>query len=269
MKQKNLVSLSVAFAFLALSITGILLYIKQKAHAVEITHTIFGLVFVGFAVFHIINNWSSITGYSKERSAGKFKKEFIVAGLAFAVILAGAATELLEPVAEAGRIFAPKRERPERLVFEEVKTNQDLQGTALRILVETNRETELPIVAAWVEDSARGFVGNLFVPTQILVMPESEEEAREGHFDHAPFKAEELPVFVKKATDKNANSPKETPRESFMINTKTIAKGSFFVVLEVKSKDKTELYEGQISDGIAKLKANSGSLLKSVLVEVL
>ena len=54
MKKKNLISLSVAFAFLALSITGILLYVKQKAHAVEMTHTIFGLIFVSFAIFHII-----------------------------------------------------------------------------------------------------------------------------------------------------------------------------------------------------------------------
>jgi len=61
MKKKNIISLSVAFAFLALSITGILLYVKQKAHAVEMTHTIFGLIFVSFAVFHIVNNWSSIT----------------------------------------------------------------------------------------------------------------------------------------------------------------------------------------------------------------
>ena len=109
MKRKNIISLSVAFAFLSLSITGILLYIKQKAHAVEITHTVFGLIFVGFAIFHIVNNWSSITGYSKERTSGIFKKEFIIAFLVFGVVLAGTASEILEPVAEAGKIFAGKK----------------------------------------------------------------------------------------------------------------------------------------------------------------
>ena len=104
-----------AFAFLSLSITGILLYIKQKAHAVEITHTIFGLIFVGFAIFHIVNNWSSITIYSKEKTSGKFQKEFIIAGLVFGLVLVGTVTEVLEPVAEAGRFLRGKNRREQRI----------------------------------------------------------------------------------------------------------------------------------------------------------
>ena len=168
MKKKNLISLSVAFAFLALSITGILMYVKQKAHAVEITHTIFGLIFVGFAIFHIVNNWSSITAYSKERKSGKVQKELIIVGIAFVVILVAAATELLEPVAEAGRIFAEKRPpRTEQLTFNEVITNKDAKGTPLNIMVQKAKDSELPVVAIWVEDSAHNFVENLFVPAKM------------------------------------------------------------------------------------------------------
>ena len=163
MKRKNIISLSVAFAFLSLSITGILLYIKQKAHAVEITHTVFGLIFVGFAVFHIINNWSSITGYSKEKKSGKFQKEFTIAGLMFGLVLVGTVTEVLEPVAEAGKIFAGKKKRVGKLSFEEVKTNQEVKGTSLRILLEESKEIELPVVVAWVEDADHKFINNLFV----------------------------------------------------------------------------------------------------------
>lgn len=273
MKRKNIISLSVAFAFLSLSITGILLYIKQKAHAVEITHTVFGLTFVGFAIFHIVNNWSSITGYSKERTSGKFKKEFIIAFLVFGVVLAGTASEILEPVAEAGKIFAPKRpKRPENLSFEEVKTNQDAKGTALRILVEKNKATELPIVAIWVEDVDHKFMENIYVPGKEAKMPESEEEASEGHFDISNFKPASLAKWQTIATSKTPLSEKETPHDNFVINSKTNAKGIFFVMMEVKSKDKSEVYEAKVDEttgGLSKLKSTGKSLIKSGLVEIL
>ena len=273
MKRKNIISLSVAFAFLSLSITGILLYIKQKAHAVEITHTIFGLIFVGFAVFHIVNNWSSITGYSKEKKSGKFQKEFIIAGSIFGLVLIGTVTEVLEPVAEAGRIFAGKRPpKPEKLSFEEVKTNQNLRGTSLRILVEKSKETELPIIAIWVEDQDHSFVENLFVPAQIATMPKDEEEAREGHFDKTEFRPESLPIWQAKSITKTSLYEKETPHENFVINTKTLAKDSFYVMLEVKSNNKTEIHEAKIetkNGGIAKLRLKPNSLIKSGLIELL
>lgn len=273
MKRKNIISLSVAFAFLSLSITGILLYIKQKAHAVEITHTVFGLIFVGFAIFHIVNNWSSITGYSKERTSGKFKKEFIIAFLVFGVVLAGTASEFLEPVAEAGKFLAPKRpKRAENLSFEEVKTNQESKGMALRILVEKNKETELPIVAIWVENVDHKFVENLYVPAKEAKMPESEEEASEGHFDMSDFKPTSLTKWQTVATSKTPLSEKETPHENFVINSKTSAKGTFYVMMEVKSKDKSEVYEAKVdetSGGLSKLQSKNNSLIKSGLVELM
>lgn len=277
MKRKNIISLSIAFAFLSLSITGILLYIKQKAHAVEITHTIFGLIFVGFAIFHIVNNWSSIMGYSKTRTSdktsGKFKKEFIVAFLVFGVVLAGTASEILEPVAEAGKIFAKKRPpKPENLSYEEVKTNQDSKGTSLRVLVEKNKETQLPIIAIWVEDADHKFVENLYVPTKEAKMPKSEEEASEGHFDISDFKPASLPTWQVKASIKSALSEKETPHENFVVNSKTTAKGNFYVMMEVKSRGKDEVYEAKIeavNGGVSKFKTGGNVLIKSGLVEIL
>ena len=272
-KKKNIISLSVAFAFLSLSITGILLYIKQKAHAVEITHTVFGLIFVGFAIFHIINNWSSITGYSKEKKSGKLQKEFTIAGLVFGLVLVGTVTEVLEPVAEAGKFFAGKRPpRAEKLSFEEVKTNQDLKGASLRILLEENKEIELPVVVAWVEDTDRKFVNNLFVPAKQAEMPESKEEAEEGHFDIKDFKPESLPTWHAKASSKFPLSEKETPRENFVIQSKTSAKGSFYVLVEIKSRGKTEVYEAKMDDvtgGVSKLQTKGKGLIKSGLVEIL
>jgi Domain of unknown function (DUF4405) len=272
MKRKNIISLSVAFAFLSLSITGILLYIKQKAHAVEITHTIFGLIFVGFAVFHIINNWSSITGYSKEKKSGKFQKEFIIAAGVFGIVLIGGVTEFLEPVAEAGSFLAPKRPpRPEKLEFNEVKTNENVAGRGVRILIEKSKDTELPVMAIWVEDENHKFVENLFVPGQEAKMPESEEEAREGHFEKVPFSEKSLPTWAAKASSKTALLKEETPKDNFVLNTKTSASGNVYIMAEIKSKYVNEVYSAQISaanGGVSKLSVANGKLLKSGIVEV-
>lgn len=272
MKSKNIISLSVAFAFLALSITGLLLFVKQKSHAFEITHTIFGLTFIGFAVFHIINNWSSIIGYSKERKSGKIQKELIVSGIAFAVLLAGGLTEALEPIAEAGRAFAPQGPpRPTQLSFNEVVTNNDSYGTPLSIMIQKSKESELPIIAIWVEDSAHNFIENLFVPAKIASLPKSKEEAREGHFEITDFKAENLSNWAEKSKVKTPNFEQETPHENFVLKTKTSIKGQFFVKLEVRSKVKTELYEvvvNNVNGEVFKLKSRDNSLIVSGLIEI-
>ncbi len=270
MKRKNIISLSIAFAFLSLSVTGILLYIKQKAHAVEITHTIFGLIFVGFAVFHILNNWGSIRAYSKERGTGKFQKEFIIALGVFGIVLIASVTEVLEPVAEAGRIFAKKRPaKPEQLSFTEIHTNTDKTGQDLRILIEKNKETELPTMAVWIEDAQHKFIENLFVPATTLKKPESEEEAREGHFDKTPFSAISLSTWASKAGNNTQSLSEETPKDHFALYSKTLATGDYFVMLEIQSNGQSEIYQGQASankSGIFNLQSTTNKLLKSVIV---
>lgn len=153
MKKKNLISLTIAFAFLVLSISGVLLWLKQKSHPIEIAHTLFGLLFVGFAIFHIVNNWDSITGYSKSRKTGSIQKEFVIAGLIAAVILAGALTEVLEPVAEFGRIFAKQRPKNASVQFEEKKTNEQGAGKEVFVMVQKNADDAFSKIALTLKDT--------------------------------------------------------------------------------------------------------------------
>jgi hypothetical protein len=153
MKNKNLISLSVAIAFVLLSMTGILLFVKQKAHFIEMTHTIFGLVFIGFAIFHILNNWDSIKAYSKDRKSGSIKKELVVASLITGIILVLSVTEVLEPVAEFGRIFASGDKRPQTVNFAEKKTLDSTQGHAVVLLIQKGKETAFSGVTVEVADT--------------------------------------------------------------------------------------------------------------------
>ncbi len=153
MKNKNLVSLTIAIAFFILATTGILLFVKQKAHFIEMTHTIFGLVFISYAIFHILNNWDSIKGYSKDRKSGSIKKELVAASLITGIILVLSVTEVLEPVAEFGKIFASGDKRPSTVNFAEKKTLDSTNGHAVVLLVQKGKEAAFSSVTVEVADS--------------------------------------------------------------------------------------------------------------------
>lgn len=118
MKSKNLVSLSVAAAFLVLSITGLLIYFGQGGHIIDHTHAWFGMLFFGAAVFHIVNNWSSIKGYSTNRREGGIRRELVLPSLLALVFVVGIAADwpVFKDLANAGkRAFGPKKPKRETL----------------------------------------------------------------------------------------------------------------------------------------------------------
>lgn len=147
--KKNLASLSVAFIFATLAITGLLLYFKQKAHAIEISHTIFGLLMVILAGFHIFNNWKSLSSYAREKSSGKWSKPFVYIFLAAGLVLALGLTEVLEPVAEFGKIFAPPRKPNNNISFTAKSTREDINGAAVTLLLQ--KEEKMPRIQMTVE----------------------------------------------------------------------------------------------------------------------
>lgn len=114
-KSKNLVSLSVALVFLVLSVTGLLIYFAQGSHAVEHIHAWFGILFVAAAVFHIVNNWASIVGYTKDRRAGGIRREFVLPALITALFAGGIAADLpvFGKLANAGKTLV-RGDKPRR-----------------------------------------------------------------------------------------------------------------------------------------------------------
>lgn len=118
MKSKNLVSLSVAAVFAVLSVTGLLIYLGQGNHTIDHTHAWFGVLFFCAAVFHIINNWPSIKGYSTDRKTGGIKRELILPSAIVLLFVVGIALDwpVFKDLANAGKkAFGPKREKKESL----------------------------------------------------------------------------------------------------------------------------------------------------------
>lgn len=154
MKKKNLVSLTISLAFLTLATTGILLYVKQKPHFVEMTHTIFGLLFVSVAIFHIVNNWASLKTYMRDRNSGSIQKELIVAVVVVATLIVLSVTEVLEPVAEFGRIFAKQQKRPDQgITFQEKTTLDSTNGTSVTLILQKTADDKSGAITVQVADT--------------------------------------------------------------------------------------------------------------------
>jgi hypothetical protein len=276
MKRKNLISLSVAFAFTCLGATGLLLYFGQKMKAVETIHSLFGVIFVGFAIFHIVNNWGSLVSYFKERTGG-VRKEFMISGALFLILLVGTAFEF-EPfveMAHAGESLfrGDRRGSATRVIFEKIATNATVGVNPLTVVLQKQDDIRLPVVAIWVEDSLHQFVSALFVPAKTLTVYRGEEDnvdeaIAEGEVDEETFTASLLPRFNEKAKDAKPNY-EATPNENFILETATTVNDKFYLNVEIKAGDKTELYTAFVDRArgdVFKLKSKEGTLLSRGLV---
>jgi hypothetical protein len=230
--KKSIVSTIIALVFLTMGVTGILLYVKQKAHAIEMTHTIFGLIFVTFASIHLYNNFKSLRNYTKNTEKTGLGKQFIVITVAFVIILVLAATEVLEPVAEFGKIFAKSAKKPNQGVsFEEKSTNQEGDGTTVSLLIQKVEKEGWARLTVDVLDSTEKVVENLYMPDTL----------REG------------------------------PSPSLILTTKIKTAAPFTLRITEKSRDKEEIIKGVVSSleaGISQPINTDSTGLKRVIVEV-
>lgn len=277
MNKKKLVSLGVAAVFMALGTTGLLLYLVQHNKPTKVIHTTFGLFFVTVAIFHIINNWSSLISYVKGKGGLGLNKEFfLISIIAIACVIgAGLLLPPFEQIEEFGEELR-KGDRPpvKKISFQLIETNQDLSGSPISIQLEKNRETLLPSIAIWTVDSASQFVDNLFVPASMLVVFEGEQgneehAIREGEVEPKPVSVQVFQNWRSQTKNQDANWKDVTPNESFILKSSTLASGNFSVFVEVNSMGKTELYRADLTTGSTAVKiipVAEGTLLSSGLI---
>ena len=271
MNKKKLVSLGIAAVFLALGTTGMLLYLVQHNKPTKVIHTTFGLFFVAVAVFHIINNWSSLVSYLKGKAgAGLGREFFLVTVLALAsVVGAGLMLPPFEFIEEFGEGLrgGGRRNTGERLTFNKVETNKETTGRTITLQLEKDRSVLIPVVAAWAEDSTGNFAGNVFVPAKMMVVFEgekgNEEHAiREGEVEPKDIDAATLPAWSGKSNGAAPNWPEATPPDNLIIKSTLGVTGPFTLVVEISSLGKSELYRAAIGkDGGMVRLSGEGSML--------
>ncbi|MDB5275296.1 MAG: hypothetical protein JWR61_251 [Ferruginibacter sp.] len=281
MKKKNIISLSIALAFLFLSVTGLLLYFGLKPEFVTSIHVLLGLIFIGFAFFHIKNNWPSLKVYTKDRKEGGIKKEFLVAAAVVGIFLLGAGFSL-PPFGEIQhfgedltRGGGGKGGRMEKASFDKIITNKDKQGKTIQLIIEKSNEVITPVITIWTTDTAGNFIDNLFVPAKTIEVTSGEADKRhalyEGETETNSFTPAMSPGWQAATKDTATNYAEATPTDNFFLTTKTKAGNTFQLMLEIKDNGKTELYkalvDGTKSNAVA-LKAANGALLVRAVAEL-
>ena len=277
MKKKNIISLTIALAFLFLAITGLLLYFGLKPEPVTAIHVLLGLTFIAFTFFHIKNNWPSLKVYTKERKEGKIKKEFLIAAVVVGIFLIGAGFSL-PPFAQIQH-FGENLTRGEKkgefftkISFDNITTNQDHPGTPLHFIIEKANDVITPVMAIWIEDTSGNFIENIFVPAKIIVINAGEADKRhallEGETAIENFTPAMLLQWHSKAKDATANYKDATPTDNFFLATKTKASGKFKIMLQIKDGEKNELYSAMIDiareSAVALKSSNSGLLIRAI-----
>ena len=273
MNKKKLVSFGVAAVFLALGTTGLLLYLVQHNKPTKVIHTVFGLFFVAVAIFHIINNWGSLVSYLKEKGVMRLNREFLFVLVLSAVSVVGAGLLLppFEWIEEFGEeLRSGDRPKTPKLSYNRIETNGDKDGSPIRIQIEKDRGTLIPVIGIWAEDSS-GAVENLFVPAKMLKVFEGEEgneehAVREGEVEPVQLSPEALAIWRSKATGASPNYEDVTPREDLMLDTKVSAKGPVTVYVEIYSLGKSEIYQASLSasGSVGRLESagGAGTMLK-------
>ncbi len=259
MKNRNFVSLSIAIAFVAISATGLLLYFGIKADAVEIVHVLFGLLFIGFVVFHIRYNFSALKNYAKDRKTRTVRKELVAACFVSTALLITMCQgfSFMEDLAHAGRNLLGKNKRydgsHEGAIFSEISTNDKVNGARFHLIIRLREGVIAPVIAIWIEDSVEKYVQNVFVPAKKLELPSSttriDDKGRAENnnlLHYSDFQATLLPEFNKRSPDRNPNYGKSTPLNNFILETNVHVYNNFTLYLEIRNKDKTELYHSAI-----------------------
>lgn len=252
-KNKNLISLIVAGAFFFLSISGILMWLKQKSHEIEMTHTIFGLLFLSIAVFHIVNNWGSLKAYSKDKTTGSIKKELLYSSILVLTILVLAYTEVLEPVAEFGRRFAkPQGPKPPAAIsFKEATTLDSITGHSVTLILQKTEEAMNGQLTVEVADTSGNILSTLYTSDSEQKGPASNLILNSKIAAAAPFK-----LIVKSVVAQLSEEEQEEIREGNKVEPKNI------------KTFQQEVLISSLGTGLQNILAGENSPLKRAILEV-
>lgn len=172
--NRPVVSILMLFGFLTILITGLLSYGLRYNGLLSAIHTVFGLAFVSFGIFHLKNNLKPILNYLKQPRG---KRWAWICSLLVLMTLSGLAAGLppFQTVVDAG--YALKELKPvDRQLTETLYTHFKQQGKNLSVDIKAGKHysgpgatilgvttTGIPQMAIWVEDRQGNYLETLYV----------------------------------------------------------------------------------------------------------
>jgi hypothetical protein len=172
--NRSVVSILMLFGFLTILITGLLSYGLRYNSLLSAVHTVFGLAFVGFGIFHLKNNLKQLVQYLK---LTRGKRWAWLSTLLIPVTVIGLAAGLppFQTIVDTG--YALKELKPiDRQLTETLYTRFEQQGKNLSIDIKAGEHysgpgatilgvttTGIPQIAIWVEDIQGNYLETLYI----------------------------------------------------------------------------------------------------------
>lgn len=172
--SRPLVSIFMLFGFLTILITGLLSFGLRYNSLLSSVHTIFGLLFVGYGIFHLKNNFRTMANYVTQKHSKKWVW-FSVLLIPLTVLAVVIGAPPFQTVINIG--YALKDLRPiDRQYVETIYTHFDKQGQGLSIDIKAGPHytgpgavilgvttTGTPQMAIWLEDTQGNYLDSLYV----------------------------------------------------------------------------------------------------------
>ena len=229
------------------------MWLKQKSHEIEMTHTIFGLLFLSIAVFHIVNNWGSLKAYSKDKTTGSIKKELLYSSILVLTILVLAYTEVLEPIAEFGRRFAkPQGPKPPAAIsFKEATTLDSISGQSVTLILQKTEEAMNGQLTVAIADTSGNILSTLYTSDPEQKGPASHLILNSKIAAAVPFK-----LIVKSAVAEFSEQEQEAIREGNKVEPQSV------------KTFQQEVLISSLGTGLQNILAGENSPLKRGILEV-
>ncbi len=262
--NRALVSIFMLFGFATILITGLLSYGLRYNSLLSAVHTVFGLAFVSFGVFHLKNNLKPLLNYVR---LPRTKRYVWLGTLMIPVTIIGLSAGLppFQSIVDLG--YALKELKPiERQLSETIYTRYQHQGKDISIDIKAGEHysgpgavilgvttTGIPQMAVWVEDEQGNYLETLYVTKKASDSSYIQsffggEGARRPealpHWSYARgIKSDDglmMPTSAKPVADAITGA---TPISSFELRTNTQADEDVVVKFEInRSFDFNEVY---------------------------
>lgn len=172
--SRPLVSLFMFAGLIAIVVTGVLSYLLRYSNLLSAVHTIFGLLFISYSMFHLKNNWRSLISYLKNAVN---KKTWYIALSIMPLTVIGIFFELppFKTIIDIGYGFK-ELEAIDDNTFQVLYTNSDKAGTDIHVDIRVGdhyagpgpkilwfRKTNTPQIALWIEDIEGNYIDTLYV----------------------------------------------------------------------------------------------------------
>ncbi len=158
MTFRKFVSLSIAFGFVFLSISGILSYFFDYSRPLATVHTVFGLLFTFGVIFHLSNNWKPLHNYSRS------KITLLILMMIISLFIAALFQfSPLQSFMDFGASQKANSKKSMNLSEYEVLTMNSNKDILISIDLLRSEHYWHPQIAVWVEDTLGNYIESIYV----------------------------------------------------------------------------------------------------------